>query len=115
MVRAYTARICGADIANIRATPAEIGGGFGGKTIIYLEPLAYMLSKKSGRPVKIQMSREEVFRATGPDLRRRRRSKTRRETGDGHIVAAQTILKYQAGAFPGSPVQQELHLQHGGL
>jgi CO/xanthine dehydrogenase Mo-binding subunit len=50
MVRAYTARICGADIANIRAIPAEIGGGFGGKTIIYLEPLAYMLSKKSGRP-----------------------------------------------------------------
>ena len=66
MVRAYTARICGADIANIRAIPAEIGGGFGGKTIIYLEPLAYMLSKKSGRPVKIVMSREEVFRATGP-------------------------------------------------
>ena len=66
MVRAYTARICGADIANIRAIPAKIGGGFGGKTIIYLEPLAYMLSKKSGRPVKIVMSREEVFRATGP-------------------------------------------------
>src|SRR3954451_18204341 len=66
MVRAYTSRICGADIASIRATPAEIGGGFGGKTIIYLEPLAYMLSKKSGRPVKIVMNREEVFRATGP-------------------------------------------------
>jgi CO/xanthine dehydrogenase Mo-binding subunit len=40
MVRAYTARICGADIANIRAIPAEIGGGFGVKTVIYLEPLA---------------------------------------------------------------------------
>src|SRR5207244_8680488 len=69
MVRAYTARICGGDIANIRAIPAEIGGGFGGKTIIYLEPLAYMLSKKSGRPVKMVMSREEVFRATGPTSR----------------------------------------------
>src|SRR5439155_4397876 len=66
MVRAYTSRICGGDIANIRAIPAEIGGGFGGKTIIYLEPVAYMLSKNSGRPVKIVMSREEVFRATGP-------------------------------------------------
>src|SRR5260370_13125296 len=64
MVRAYTSRICGGDIANIRAIPAEIGGGFGGKTIIYLEPVAYILSKKSGRPVKIVMSREEVFRAT---------------------------------------------------
>src|SRR5580700_8339672 len=66
MVRAYTSRICGGDIANIRAIPAEIGGGFGGKTIVYLEPLAYMLSKKAGRPVKMVMSREEVFRASGP-------------------------------------------------
>src|SRR5258708_39748917 len=66
MVRAYTARICGADIANIRAIPAEIGGGFGGKTIIYLEPLAYMLAKKSEPPGKCELKREEVFRATGP-------------------------------------------------
>ena len=105
MVRAYTARICGADIANIRAIPAEIGGGFGGKTIIYLEPLAYMLSKKSGRPVKIVMSREEVFRATGPTSGAVVEVKLGAKR-DGHIIAAQSILKYQAGAFPGSPVQQ---------
>ena len=105
MVRAYTSRICGADIANIRAIPAEIGGGFGGKTIIYLEPLAYMLSKKSGRPVKIVMSREEVFRATGPTSGAVVEVKLGAKR-DGHIVAAQSILKFQAGAFPGSPVQQ---------
>jgi CO/xanthine dehydrogenase Mo-binding subunit len=105
MVRAYTSRICGADIANIRAIPAEIGGGFGGKTIIYLEPLAYMLSKKSGRPVKIVMSREEVFRATGPTSGAVVEVKLGAKK-DGHIVAAQSVLKYQAGAFPGSPVQQ---------
>ena len=39
--------------------PAEIGGGFGGKTIVYLEPLATLLAKKSGRPVKMVMTREE--------------------------------------------------------
>src|SRR5271154_5236526 len=105
MVRAYTARICGADIANIRAIPAEIGGGFGGKTIIYLEPLAYMLSKKSGRPVKMVMSREEVFRATGPTSGAVVEVKIGAKK-DGHITAAQSILKYQAGAFSGSPVQQ---------
>jgi CO/xanthine dehydrogenase Mo-binding subunit len=105
MVRGYTSRIVGADIADIRAIPAEIGGGFGGKTIVYLEPVAYLLSKKSGRPVKMVMSREEVFRATGPTsgavveikLGARR---------DGRIVAAEAVLKYQAGAFPGSPVNQ---------
>ena len=66
MVRAYCAKLLGIDMANIRAIPAEIGGGFGGKTLVYLEPVALALSQKSGRPVKIVMSREEVFRATGP-------------------------------------------------
>ncbi|MBV9964465.1 MAG: xanthine dehydrogenase family protein molybdopterin-binding subunit, partial [Alphaproteobacteria bacterium] len=105
MVRAYTSRICGADIASIRAIPAEIGGGFGGKTIIYLEPVAYMLSKKSGRPVKIVMSREEVFRATGPTSGAVVEVKLGAKK-DGHITALRTVLKYQSGAFPGSPVQQ---------
>jgi CO/xanthine dehydrogenase Mo-binding subunit len=86
MVRGYTSRIVGADIANIRAIPAEIGGGFGGKTIVYLEPLAYMLSKKSGRPVKMVMTREEVFRATGP--------------------APGAVVEVKLGATKGSPVQQ---------
>ena len=105
MVRAYTSRICGADIASIRAIPAEIGGGFGGKTIIYLEPVAYLLSKKSGRPVKIVMSREEVFRATGPTSGAVIEVKLGAKK-DGHITAVEAVLKYQSGAFPGSPVNQ---------
>ena len=51
MVRAMTSLLTGIPQSNIRAIPAEIGGGFGGKTIIYLEPVAVMLSTKSGRPV----------------------------------------------------------------
>ena len=106
MVRAYTSRIAGAeDNASIRAIPAEIGGGFGGKTIIYLEPLAYMLSKKSGRPVKIVMSREEVFRGTGPTSAAVVEVKLGAKR-DGRITALEAVLKYQAGAFQGSPVQQ---------
>ena len=66
MVRDMTAQLTGPKLSDIRAIPAEIGGGFGGKTIVYLEPLALVLSRKSGRPVKMVMSREEVFRATGP-------------------------------------------------
>jgi len=104
MVRSYVAKLLGIEISNIRATPAEIGGGFGGKTLVYLEPLALALSKKCGRPVKMQMTREEVFRASGPtsgavmDVKIGARK-------DGTIVAAQHVLKYQAGAFPGSPIQ----------
>ncbi len=40
MVRAMTALLTGMPQSDIRAIPAEIGGGFGGKTIVYLEPLA---------------------------------------------------------------------------
>ncbi len=103
MVRAYCAKLLGIDIANIRAMPAEIGGGFGGKPLVYLEPVALALSKKSGRPVKIVMSREEVFRGTGPAAGGVIEVKLGAKK-DGSIVAAQLLLKYQAGAFPGSPV-----------
>jgi CO/xanthine dehydrogenase Mo-binding subunit len=104
MVRAYCAKLLGIDIANIRAIPAEIGGGFGGKTLIYLEPVALALSKKSGRPVKIVMSREEVFRGTGPAAGSVIEVKLGAKR-DGTLTAGEVVLKYQAGAFPGSPVQ----------
>ena len=45
MVRTYCAKVLGLEISNIRVTPAEIGGGFGGKTTVYLEPLALALSR----------------------------------------------------------------------
>jgi CO/xanthine dehydrogenase Mo-binding subunit len=104
MVRSYCAKLLGMEISNIRATPAEIGGGFGGKTLVYLEPVALALSKKTGRPVKMQMTREEVFRASGPTSGAVMEVKIGAKK-DGTIVAAQHVLKYQAGAFPGSPIQ----------
>jgi CO/xanthine dehydrogenase Mo-binding subunit len=103
MVRAYCAKLLGIDIANIRAIPAEIGGGFGGKTLVYLEPVALAMSKKCGRPVKLVMSREEVFRGTGPAAGGVIEVKIGAKKS-GRIVAAELVLKYQAGAFAGSPV-----------
>jgi CO/xanthine dehydrogenase Mo-binding subunit len=103
MVRAYTAKLLGMDIANIRCTPAEIGGGFGGKTLIYLEPVAVALSKKSGKSVKIQMTREDVFRGSGPTSGAAIEIKIGAKK-DGTIVAAKQVLKFQAGAFAGSPI-----------
>jgi CO/xanthine dehydrogenase Mo-binding subunit len=104
MIRAYCAKLLDIDMANIHVTPAEIGGGFGGKTLIYLEPVALVLSRKTGRAVKIVMTREEVFRATGPTSGGVIEVKLGAKR-DGTIVAADLVLKYQAGAFPGSPVQ----------
>ena len=84
MVRGYTARIVGADIANIRAIPAEIGGGFGGKTIVYLEPVAYMLSKKSGPAGQDRDEPRGGIPGDRADLGRRRRSQARRQEGRQH-------------------------------
>ena len=104
MVRNATAKMTGARLSDIRAIPAEIGGGFGGKTIVYLEPLAYTLSRKSGAPVKMVMTREEVFRATGPTAGSSNTIKIGARR-DGRIVAAEATFRFQAGAFPGSPVR----------
>jgi CO/xanthine dehydrogenase Mo-binding subunit len=98
IVRGLTAGVTGMKLADLRVTPSEIGGGFGGKTTVYLEPVALLLSRKCGRPVKLVMRRDEVFKATGPA------SGTVTEIAigankDGSIVAAEIELKYQAGAF----------------
>ncbi len=102
-VRSYSAAVCGMSIGSIRVIPSEIGGGFGGKTTVYLEPVALMLSKKAGRPVKMTMSREEVFRASGPASAARSTIKIGAKR-DGTITAMSALMHYEAGAYPGGPI-----------
>ena len=90
-------------ISKINVRPMEIGGGFGGKTTIYLEPLAAILSQKSGRPVKLTMSRPEILRATGPAPGGIASIKIG-VTNGGKITAAQAMYAFEAGGFPGSAV-----------
>ena len=100
--RAATAKILDRDMADLKFVATEIGGGFGGKTVVYLEPLAVLLSEKAGRPVKMAMSREEVFRATGPTSATVARVKLGVKN-DGTITAASAWIAYEAGAFAGAP------------
>jgi xanthine dehydrogenase molybdenum-binding subunit len=95
--------VLGLPVSHIRVIPAEIGGGFGGKINIYLEPVAALLSQKTGRPVKVLMNRTEVFEGTGPTPASYIRVKMG-ATNDGRITAAQAYMAYEAGAFPGSPI-----------
>jgi len=103
MVRNYCATVCGMDISKVRVLPAEIGGGFGGKTVVYLEPLAIVLSQKAGKPVKVVMNREDVFRATGPTSGGHAYCRIGAKK-DGTLVAGELTMEYEAGAFAGSPV-----------
>ncbi len=103
VVRDACAAIAGLDAAHVKVIPSEIGGGFGGKIVVYLEPIALALSRKAQRPVKMVMSRDEVFRATGPTSGTKIRVKLGAKR-DGTFVAAKLWLAYEAGAFRGSPV-----------
>jgi xanthine dehydrogenase molybdenum-binding subunit len=102
-VRSLSSSLLGMPEGHIRVVPAEIGGGFGGKLTVYLEPLALLLSKITGHPVKMVMTRGEVLRATGPTSGSTIRCKMG-ATKDGKLVAAHIWMGYEAGAFPGSPV-----------
>ena len=103
LVRDTTACILDIPVSHVKVTPMEIGGGFGGKIPVYLEPVAALLSKKTGRPVKIVMSRKEVFEGTGPTPGSC--IKVKMGAGkDGKITGAQAYLAYEAGAYPGSMV-----------
>ncbi len=102
-MRTMTAKVLGMSASKIKATPAEIGGGFGGKTTIYLEPLAVLLSRKANRPVRVVMDRDEVFMATGPTSGSSMKIKMGIKN-DGTITACDLWMAFEAGAFPGSPV-----------
>ncbi len=101
--RAMTAKVLKMNVADLKFIASEIGGGFGGKTVIYLEPVAVLLSRKARRPVKMTMSREEVFRATGPSSGTLMRMKVGARK-DGTITAAKAWMAYEAGAFAGAPM-----------
>ena len=104
LVRDTTACMLDLPVSRVRVTPMEIGGGFGGKIPIYLEPVAALLSRKTGRPVKLVMSRRDVFEGTGPTPGSYIKIRMGVRASDQRIVAAEAYMAYEAGAFPGSMI-----------
>ncbi|MBT4865659.1 MAG: xanthine dehydrogenase family protein molybdopterin-binding subunit [Planctomycetaceae bacterium] len=90
-------------LSRVKIVPMEIGGGFGGKIVVYTPPIAALLSKKSGRPVKVVMDRAAVLEATGPTPGSYMRVKIGVDA-EGSITAAEAYLVFEAGGFPGSPI-----------
>ncbi|MXZ47003.1 MAG: xanthine dehydrogenase family protein molybdopterin-binding subunit [Chloroflexi bacterium] len=101
-VRDQLSQLLSYPVSKIRVNPVEIGGGFGGKTSVYMEPLAAMLSRESGhRPVKMYMGRDEVFEGTGPTSGTHMRMRIGAKR-DGTITAMDWEGAYESGAYPGS-------------
>jgi CO/xanthine dehydrogenase Mo-binding subunit len=101
--RQQVAEILQIPVSQCVVIPCEIGGGFGGKISVYLEPVAALLSRKCGRPVKMTMQRNEVFEGTGPTPGSFARVKIGAKK-DGTLVAAEGWLAYDCGAFPGGVI-----------
>ena len=102
-VRTSVHQILEIPVSKLKVIPTEIGGGFGGKIPVYGEPVAAVLSRKARRPVKVVMDRTEVFQATGPTSGSYVKLKMG-ITNEGRITAAETMLAYEAGGYPGSVV-----------
>ena len=102
-IRDFTARALGLAVANVKVVPLEIGGGFGAKMRAYVEPVAAILARKAHAPVKLTMTRAEVFERTGPTSGTQIRVKLGAKR-DGRLTAAEAIMVYTAGCFPGSSV-----------
>jgi CO/xanthine dehydrogenase Mo-binding subunit len=92
-------------MSGIRVIPTEVGGAFGGKLpiFIFLEAVAALLSRKANRPVKMTMTRAEVFLATNPTSGAYMKAKIG-ATREGRVTAAKAELYFEAGAYPGSHI-----------
>lgn len=102
--RAKLARTLGLSQAAVRIQHAYVGGAFGGKIDLFShEFCAAVLSLKSGRPVKIEASRDEIFSA----YRHGQPLIVDLKTGvkkDGTLLAQQIRVINNCGAYRGSGV-----------
>ena len=109
-IRAEVADILDVPISKVKVIPTEIGGGFGGKTTCYLEPLAAALGRKAGRPVKMTMGRADILKATGPTPGGYIRVKMGADS-DGKITAAEAYMAFEAGGIPRVGRGRRLHVR----
>ncbi|MGL5514313.1 MAG: xanthine dehydrogenase family protein molybdopterin-binding subunit, partial [Sporomusa sp.] len=98
-VRQLLAKALGISKGDIQVTAPYVGGGFGGKAGIHLEPLVVVLSRAcKGRPVKLTASREEEFNQLPCRAGMRGHVKTG-VTKDGKITAVELIYDWDSGAY----------------
>lgn len=85
-------------MTQVKVIPLEFGGGFGGKLMANLEPLCALLAQKTGRAVRLAMTREEEFFAA----RARAPYSIRIKLGamkDGTLTAGEVDIVADAGGY----------------
>lgn len=97
-VRRILAPILGLPVKRIRVIKPRIGGGFGGKQEVLIEDVAAHLTIATGRPVRVEYTREEEFMAA----RSRHPMRVHMKTGikdDGTITANEMYALSDTGAY----------------
>jgi CO/xanthine dehydrogenase Mo-binding subunit len=98
-----TAGILGLPQSKLKVVPLEMGGGFGGKITVHLEPVAARLAQISGRPVKMVMSRTEMLAGgSGPPAAAQIEVQVAAEA-DGRLTAIDGRYLFDTGGIPGTP------------
>jgi xanthine dehydrogenase molybdenum-binding subunit len=98
-----TAVLLGLPQSRIKVIPLEMGGGFGGKITVHVEPVAARLSQLCGRPVKLVTSREETMvGGSGPAAAARIDVEVGADA-DGQITAIKGRYILDSGGIPGTP------------
>lgn len=98
-IRGQIAGVLDIPESSVLVHSVEIGGGFGGKATAYLPPVAALLAKETGRPVKIVMDRRSTFDASGPASSAHSRVKIGVDD-EGLIRAAFGHVTHNVGATP---------------
>lgn len=102
-IRNATARVLGVPASQVRVTVPPVGGGFGLKFDLAVEPFAALLARASGRPVRLVNSREDemltcLFRENA-DIRIRSAV-----TREGEIVGREAVVLMDCGAYGGEQI-----------
>jgi CO/xanthine dehydrogenase Mo-binding subunit len=96
-LREHLAEIFRLPLNRVRVIVPYVGGGYGGKLSVKIEPLVAALSWKSRRPVKVALSAEESFKTVT-----RHPARFRIKTGvsrDGGLIARECEIYMDTGAY----------------
>jgi len=97
VVRTQLANIFKVPVSKVRIIVPYLGGGYGGKVYPKVEPITVALAQKAGRPVRVVLSREEVFYTITKHA-----AVIRMKTGvknDGTLIARECEIHLDTGAY----------------
>lgn len=98
-IRDTVAHMLGISTARVRVQIPAVGGGFGGKSDVTIEPLMALVAYElPGLPIQLVLTREEVFFGTAVGRGCWGRMRTAVDK-DGHLLAQQTELYFGAGGY----------------